>query len=159
MLGLTSTETAVYWGWVQERVRSGTYKYLVLMQKQARRPQPEQQILRWWGVSQRKATSVLCHLLFQPLQQTQTQRKCPENQLLRGTEAKDCTTHQVRAQLHLPVHTAPGLPGAVSDEESIVKFLPSSEIMCKLPPLKLEHDHKMQFGHDLVPLQSLDLSD
>ena len=65
----------------------------------------------------------------------------------------------MRAQLHLPVHTAPGLPGAVSDEESIVKFLPSSEIMCKLPPLKLEHDHKMQFGHDLVPLQSLDLSD
>ena len=72
-----------------------------------RLPPPEQQ-LRWRGASQCKATCVLCNLLLQQLWGRKSQYL--ENQLLRVTEAKDCPNPYVGAQLHLPVHTAPGLP-------------------------------------------------
>ena len=48
-----------------------------------RPPPPEQQIIRWWGARQCKAAYVLRSLLLRHLQGTQSQRLCPQNQLVR----------------------------------------------------------------------------
>ena len=95
-------------GWAGGYVRNGRPKRSDPL-KQAGPPSPEQRISRRRGANQWKATNVLFSLLFQRLWGTESQRQWQENQVLRTAEAKDCPNHYTRAQLHLPVHTAPGL--------------------------------------------------
>ena len=75
----------------------GTYEQLVPSAPtcEARRDcqqPPEQQMLRWWGHQQCKATCVLSDLLFQQLCRTESQKQSADNQLLKAG-AKDGPTH------------------------------------------------------------------
>ena len=87
-------------------------------------------IRRWESSQLCKPPCVPRNLLFQQLWGTKSQRQCPQNQLLKTTEAKARPTHSVRAQPHLLLHTASGFPPVLAT--SLFTQLPGSHQF--LPP-------------------------